>query len=95
MTVSFVTKYKEAYGETPDQFAADGYDAIYTVKAAVEASGAKPGDADFNEKVIAAMTTITVNGLTGTMTWGEDGEVSKTANAVVIKDGVYTVYTAE
>ena len=95
MTVSFVTKYKEAYGETPDQFAADGYDAIYVVKAAVEASGAKPGDADFNEKVIAAMTTITVNGLTGTMTWGEDGEVSKTANAVVIKDGVYTVYTAE
>ena len=41
------------------------------------------------------MTTITVNGLTGTMTWGEDGEVSKTANAGVIKDGVYTVYTAE
>ena len=95
LTVSFVTKYKEAYGETPDQFAADGYDAIYVVKAAVEASGAKPGDADFNDKVIAAMTSITVTGLTGTMTWGEDGEVSKTANAVVIKDGVYTAYTAE
>lgn len=92
LTVSFVTKYKEAYGETPDQFAADGYDAIYTVKAAVEASGAVPGDADFNEKVIAAMTNITVNGLTGTMTWGADGEVSKSAKAVVIQDGAYVSY---
>ena len=92
LTVSFVTTYQEAYGETPDQFAADGYDAIYTVKAAVEASGAVPGDADFNEKVIAAMTNITVEGLTGTMTWGADGEVSKSAKAVVIKDGAYVSY---
>ena len=92
LTVSFVTAYQEAYGETPDQFAADGYDAIYTVKAAVEASGAVPGDADFNEKVIAAMTNITVEGLTGTMTWGADGEVSKSAKAVVIQDGAYVSY---
>ena len=92
LTVSFVTTYQESYGETPDQFAADGYDAIYTVKAAVEASGAVPGDADFNEKVIAAMTNITVEGLTGTMTWGADGEVSKSAKAVVIKDGAYVSY---
>lgn len=92
LTVSFVKAYQEAYGETPDQFAADSYDAVYVVKAAVEAAGVVPTDADFNEKVIAAMTTITVNGLTGTMTWGEDGEVSKTANAVVIKDGAYVAY---
>ena len=92
LTVSFVTTYQESYGETPDQFAADGYDAIYTVKAAVEASGAVPGDADFNEKVIAAMTNITVEGLTGTMTWGADGEVSKSAKAVVIQDGAYVSY---
>lgn len=92
LTASFVKTYQEKYGETPDQFAADSYDAVYVIKAAVEAAGVVPTDADFNEKVIAAMTDITVTGLTGTMTWGADGEVSKTANAVVIKDGAYVAY---
>ncbi len=32
----FVTSYKENYGETPIQFAADAYDAIYAIKAAME-----------------------------------------------------------
>ena len=33
--------------------------------------------------------TIEVSGLTGTMTWNEDGSVTKTPKAVVIKGGVY------
>ena len=37
LTVAFTTAYQERFGEIPDQFAADGYDAIYTLKAAVEA----------------------------------------------------------
>ncbi len=37
---SFVNAYKQANGDaTPDQFAADGYDAIYAIKAAIEKSG--------------------------------------------------------
>ncbi|PWM62552.1 MAG: amino acid ABC transporter substrate-binding protein [Clostridia bacterium] len=94
-TVAFTAAYKAAYNATPDQFAADGYDAIYTIKAALEQSGAKPGDADFNEKMVAAMTAITVEGLTGTMTWSADGEPTKSATAVVIKDGAYVAYAAE
>ena len=89
---SFVEKYEEAYGATPDQFAADAYDAIYTVKAALEKSGAETTDADFNEKMIAAMTEIEVEGVTGTMTWSADGEPTKEAQAVVIKDGAYELY---
>lgn len=42
-TQSFVTKYKEAYGDTPNQFAADAYDAIYIIKAAAEQAGVTPG----------------------------------------------------
>lgn len=93
-TVAFVTAYKEAYNnETPDQFAADGYDAIYTIAAAYEKSGLESiNDKDFNEKMIAAMTQITVEGVTGTMTWSADGEPSKSATAVVIKNGVYTAF---
>ena len=41
-TQSFVTKYKEAYGDTPNQFAADAYDAIYIIKAAAEQAGVTP-----------------------------------------------------
>lgn len=36
---SFVKAYEAAYGATPDQFAADAYDAVYVIKAAVEKAG--------------------------------------------------------
>lgn len=35
---AFVKAYQDAYNATPDQFAADAYDAVYAVKAAVEAA---------------------------------------------------------
>mgnify|MGYP004666238975 CR=1 FL=1 len=37
----------------------------------------------------AAMTKITVEGVTGTMTWDESGEPTKTPKAMVIKDASY------
>ena len=91
--VNFVEAYKKAFDSTPDQFAADAYDVVYTIAAAVEKSGVKtPKDEDFNEKLIAAMTQIEVKGVTGTMTWSEDGEPAKNATAVVIKDGKYVAF---
>ncbi len=81
----FVKAYEKAYSKTPDQFAADGYDTVYTFKAAAEKAGSIDGD-----KLIAAMTQITVKGLTGTMTFTADGEPNKDANFIVIKDGKYT-----
>lgn len=92
-TVSFVTKYQDLYGETPDQFAADGYDAVYAIAAAMEQAGITDlDDPDLNEKLIAAMTEITVDGLTGEMTWNVNGEPDKKATAVVIVDGSYVAY---
>jgi branched-chain amino acid transport system substrate-binding protein len=92
-TVAFVAKYQELYGTTPDQFAADGYDAVCAIKAALETSGITDlSDPDFNSKMISAMTQITVEGLTGAMTWTADGEPTKTATAVVIKDGAYVAF---
>lgn len=89
---AFVDAYKSAYNATPDQFAADGYDAVYAIKAAVEKSGLTPDDEGFNEGLVKAMTEITVDGVTGTMKWTADGECEKTATAVVIKDGAYVAY---
>ena len=91
-TQAFVAKYVEAYGETPNQFAADAYDAIYTIKAAVEAAGATPdmSVSELGAALSGVMSTISVDGLTGEgMTWEATGEVSKAPKAVVIKDGAY------
>lgn len=88
----FVKAYRDEYGTTPDQFAADSYDAVYAIKAAMEKSGAVPTDSDFNEKMIAAMTEIEVEGVTGTMTWDKSGEPDKAAYIVQIKDGKYVEF---
>jgi branched-chain amino acid transport system substrate-binding protein len=91
-TQSFVSKYNELYGETPNQFAADGYDCVYVIYEAIQAAGVTSdmSTEDICEALIAAMTTISVDGLTGSgMTWAATGEVSKAPMAVVIKDGVY------
>ena len=90
-TKSFVAKYQELYGEVPNQFAADAYDGIYALYAAAVAGGitADTSVEDACEILIEQFQQLTVEGLTGTMTWSATGEVTKTPTAVVIKDGVY------
>lgn len=93
LTVKFVTTYKEKFGETPNQFAADGYDAIYIIKAAAEQAGitADMSNEDICNALSTAMTEIQVDGLTGLgITWDASGEPTKDPKAVVIKGGVYT-----
>ena len=91
-TQAFVAEYQKRFNETPNQFAADGYDAAYILKAALQAAGCTPdmSAADICEALIEVMPTISVDGVTGEgMTWSASGEVSKAPMAVVIKDGVY------
>ena len=92
-TQTFTAAYKAEYnGEIPDQFAADGYDAIYIVKAALEKAEVKSADisaSDLCDKLKGVMTQITVEGVTGTMTWDASGEPTKTPKAMYIQDGAY------
>lgn len=91
-TRAFVAAYEEAYGETPIQFAANAYDAMYIIKAALEQSGAtvEMSASEICDLMKTAMTEITVSGITGEMTWTADGEVNKEPKAVKIVDGAYT-----
>ncbi|MDO5540695.1 MAG: ABC transporter substrate-binding protein [Eubacteriales bacterium] len=92
LTKNFVAKYQEQFGEIPNQFAADAYDGIYIMKAALEQCGATPDmDASaISDAMKAAMTEITVDGLTGAgMTWNAEGEPTKSPKAVVIENGAY------
>ena len=93
-TQSFVAKYKEKYGDTPNQFAADAYDCIYALYEACKAKGIT---SDMSaEDICTALTeqftdpSFVFNGLTGTdITWKDTGEVSKEPKGMVIKNGVY------
>ena len=91
-TQAFVSAYKEAYGDTPNQFAADAYDVVYAIYQAAVAGGIN-GDMDASDvcdALKAQFTSMTFDGLTGDgMTWDASGAVSKAPKAVVIKDGAY------
>lgn len=93
LTKKFVATYTEKFGETPNQFAADAYDAIYAIKAAAEKAGLTP-DMDMSaicDAMKSSMTQISLDGLTGVgMTWDASGEPSKAPKAVKITNGVYT-----
>lgn len=93
-TQKFVSAYEAAYGETPNQFAADAYDAVYVVKAAAEKCDATPADSvtDLCDKLKAAMQEISYDGLTGdSMSWSADGTVNKAPKAMEIKNGAYAL----
>ena len=90
----FVKTYKEKYEDTPNQFAADSYDAVYALKAAIEESKATTdmSASDMCDALKGAMTKIKMQGLTGGkdgLTWNESGEVTKSPKAVIIKNGAY------
>ena len=93
-TQTFVKAYQDQFGETPNQFAADAYDAVYIYAAALEAAGctADMSSADICEALVGVMTTISVDGLTGQgMTWDASGAVSKAPMAVIIENGTYVL----
>lgn len=92
LTVNFVKKYNDLYGEVPMQFAADAYDAVYVLYNACKNGNVT---ADMSRSEISAIlreqvTSLTFNGLTGSdISWSETGEVSKMPMAVVIENGAY------
>ncbi len=93
LTKKFVKAYKDAYGDVPNQFAADAYDAIYAIAKAAEKGNVTPDKSvsDICEAMKTAMTEITLDGVTGVgMVWDESGEPNKAPKAVKIVDGAYT-----
>ncbi len=83
----FVKAYTEKYGKTPDQFAADGYDAIYAIFEAMKAAGindvtiAPSALCDAVKKAITDPSFKLV-GATGTMTWDASGACAKAPQIV-------------
>lgn len=93
-SAAFTKAYGELTGgEVPNQFAADAYDAVYAIKAAMEKANitdASMSASDMCDLIKVAMTEITLDGVTGTTTWGADGEPTKAPQVmkIVVTDGV-------
>ena len=75
VSANFVSAYEAKYGETPNNFDALGYDAVYVYKAAMEACGASEA-----ESVQAALadTSVVYEVSTGTFSFDETGTPIKT-----------------
>lgn len=93
LTKKFVKTYKDRFGDTPNQFAADAYDGIYALKAAIEKSGVTPdmSVSEICDGLKKGIVDISLDGLTGEgMTWDASGEPNKAPKAVKIQNGAYT-----
>ncbi len=93
-TQNFVKKYKEKYGEVPNQFAADAYDCVYAIYEACKAQNitADMSASDICDKLVEQFTKadFKFDGLTGNgMTWSNTGEVSKSPKGMKIENGAY------
>lgn len=93
-SVKFTEAYKELTGgEIPIQFAADAYDAVYAIKAAMEKAEIKDASisaSDLCDALKKAMTEIALDGITGSTTWDAEGEPTKAPKVmrIVVTDGV-------
>ena len=84
---SFVDAYKAKYNKLPDQFAADGYDAVYVIYEAMKKAGVNDVTIDAStlcDKLIPVVTgdDFTYTGATGTMTWDKSGACNKVPTIV-------------
>lgn len=98
-SAKFTAAYKELTGgEIPNQFAADAYDAVYAIKAAMEKAGVTDANisaSDLCDKLKVAMTEITLDGVTGSTTWTADGEPTKAPKVMkIVVNGNEGTYAA-
>lgn len=78
---AFVDAYKAKYNAVPDQFAADGYDAVMTIFEALKKADVKDADktaSEFCEILRGVLSSdFSLNGVTGKMSWDADGVPTK------------------
>jgi branched-chain amino acid transport system substrate-binding protein len=94
-TKEFIDRYEKTYGYTPDDVAALTWDSLRLVQAAIENSGTISGRIKKDRKAVRdALAKIkNFQGITGDMTFTEEGDPIKCAVIVRISDkGEYEFY---
>ncbi|MCF0143306.1 MAG: ABC transporter substrate-binding protein [Parasporobacterium sp.] len=81
LTADFVANYTAKYGAAPDQFAADGYDAIYIIAEIFKQAGVPENLSIENVGKLATETltssAFSYKGVTGDMQWEASGACNK------------------
>lgn len=87
-TKEFIDRYQKKYGYVPDDVAALTWDSIRLVQAAIEGTGKLTGDIEEDRQAVRdALAKIkNFDGITGKMTFTEDGDPIKCAVIVRISD---------
>lgn len=88
----FVSEYKNKFGGTPNQFAADAYDVVYALYEMVNAGNvtADMSASEICDIMVEQVLKLEFTGVTGVSKWSANGQVTKVPMAVVIHDGAYT-----
>jgi len=81
---SFAEKYTEAYGSEPSTFAAQIYDATYAILYAIE-----KGESADRADIVKNLADTDFQGVTGKITFDEEGNCLKQQVLLEIKDGEY------
>jgi len=82
-TSEFIARHKQAYGESPGPFAAQGYDAFVAIARAVE-RGASHGPT-----IRDALRSIEFEGASGYVTFDDHGDVEGNYDVLIVKDGEF------
>lgn len=94
-TKEFIDRYTEKYGYVPDDVAALTWDALRLAQTAIENSGEITGKIKEDRKAVrdALAKVVNFEGITGNMTFTEEGDPKKCAVIVKISDkGEYEFY---
>src|SRR5690625_268422 len=81
----FVSKFEEEYGKQPDQFAAQSYDALHVMADALK----RAGEADPEKLYEALGETEDFEGILGTMSFDEEGDIVMDPIVLTIEDGQF------
>ena len=82
VTKQFIAYYEAAYDETPTNFCALGYDAAMVLAAgltAAEEAGLEAGSEDYKQAVIDGIFASTVDGVTGSISYEDNGDPVKSS----------------
>lgn len=87
-TKEFIDRYQQKYGYVPDDVAALTWDAIHLAQQAIESTGALTGDISKDRQAVRDQLAKVkdFNGITGNMTFTEEGDPIKCAVIVRISD---------
>ena len=83
----FIAAYEAEYDETPNALGALAYDAVYIMAAAIDAA-----DSTDSAAIVAELANTDKDGVTGHVTFDENGDPQKSVSMIQVVDGQYTLF---